>query len=624
MLLDKLWLRGALAPLLILLLEVSGLAAPQDNEKTSEPAEATHYDFTKSRAFPDIFSAYSARFVPDARLGNSPLLQELIDNGKLELSLEDAVALAVENNLDIAVARYNLPIAQTDLLRAKGGGASRGVAGAYQSETLFSGELGAGVGAGRGAGGNNAGGLTGGGIPSVGANGCCDPTLNLFYGWDHALTPLDYTIATGVSVEATQSAYASGTYSQGFLTGTSLFMGVNGYREASNATTEIFDPFIASGLYVGVSQQLLNGFGYRANAKFIRIANNDLKYSQSVFRQKVITTVASVMSTYYDLIADLDTLRVAREGLKYDQDLLSDQQSLAKIGTVAQFDMLRTQEEVAARQQELQVAETAFAQDSQSLKAEISKSFNAELATVEIAPSDKLPEPHPNDIPTLNEALKGAAENRPEIEQANVNLKNQQITIDAARNGLLPSLNAYAVFTPSGLGGAAGPAFTGLFQDHFPNYAYGVRLSIPIRNRVAQADAARALLEQKQLQMQLQQAQNQAVWDVSKAVSSVQQASGQLEATRKLTDYALQVLGMERKKFGLAAASVEEVIGAQRDVSTAQNNEVKAQAAYAKALIQFEQATGTLLERNNIGVSDAILGDAPRAANIPGVPGGER
>jgi outer membrane protein len=338
----------------------------------------------------------------------------------------------------------------------------------------------------------------------------------------------------------------------------------------------------------------------------------------------VSTTVASVMSTYYDLIADVDTLRVAREGLKYDQDLLSDQQSLTKIGTVAQFDMLRTEEEVAARQQELQVAETAFAQDSQSLKAEISKSFNAELATVEIDPTDKLPEPHPNDIPTLNEALKEAAENRPEIEQANVNLKNQQITIDAARNGLLPSLNAYAVFTPSGLGGAAGPAFTGLFQDHFPNYAYGVRLSIPIRNRVAQADAARALLEQKQLQMQLQQAQNQAVWDVSKAVSSVQQASGQLGATRKLTDYAQQVLGMERKKFGLAAASVEEVIGAQRDLSTAQNNEVKAQAAYAKALIQFEQATGTLLERNNIGVSDAILGEAPRAANIPGAPGGER
>jgi outer membrane protein len=363
---------------------------------------------------------------------------------------------------------------------------------------------------------------------------------------------------------------------------------------------------------------LLNGFGYRANAKFIRIAQNDLKYSRSVFRQKVVDIVSKVMSTYFDLIADEDSLRVAREGLAYDKDLLGDQQTLAKIGNVAEFDMLRTREEVAARQQELQAAEATFAQDSQTLKAQVSKTFNGELAAVEIDPTDNLPEPHPDDIPTLAQALKEAAQDRPEIEQANVNLKNQQITIQAVRNGLLPSLNAYAVLTPSGLGGSFDPAFTGLFQDRYTNYAYGVRLSIPIRNRVAQADAARALLEQKQLQMQLEQAQNQAVWDVSKAVSAVQQASGQVTATRNLVELSTQVLAMERKKFSLAAASVEEVIGAQRDLSTAQNNAVKAQSVYSKALIQFEQATGTLLERNNISLADAVEGDVTRTTNIPG------
>jgi outer membrane protein len=205
-----------------------------------------------------------------------------------------------------------------------------------------------------------------------------------------------------------------------------------------------------------------------------------------------------------------------------------------------------------------------------------------------------------------------------------VNLKNQEITIQAVRNGLLPSLSAYAVYAPSGLGGAIGPAFTGLFQNNFPDYGYGLRLSIPIRNRVARADAARALLEEKQLQMKLQQAQNQAVWDVSKAVSAVQQAKGQLDATVRLTTLARQVLEGEQKKFSLApAGTVQEVITAERDLATAQNNEVKARAAYAKALIQFEQATGTLLERNHIGLSDAVRDEVARVPNIPGTPQAE-
>lgn len=603
----------------------SDALAEDTNDRTSAPAEATLFDYTRSSGFPGIVRAYATRFVPNARLANSQLLRELIQDGKLKVSLEDAIALALENNLEIAVARYNLPIAQTDLLRAKGGGASRGVAGAYQSGTIFAGEIGGGIGGGRGGGGGNAGGVLGGGISSISPVGCCDPSVNMFYGWDHAVTPLNYTIVSGVPVETTHSAYVTGGYSQGFLTGTSIFVGMNGYRQSSNATTQLFNPYIASGASLGISQQLLNGFGYRANAKFIRIARNDLKYSESVFRQNVINIVSLVMTTYYDLLADQENIRVAREGLRYAEQLRDAYQSEAKLGVVADFDVVRAQEEVAARQQDLLAAGNTFAQDSQSFKAQISKTFDAELAAVEIAPTDTLPEPHADDVPSLAEALKKAARNRPEIEQANVNLRNQAITIQAVRNSLLPYLSAYALYSPSGLGGALGPAFTGLFRNDFPSYGYGVQLSIPIRNRVAQADAARALLEEKQLQMKLQQAQDQAVWDVSKAVSAVQQAKGQLDATVRLTTLSRQVLEGEQKKFSLApAGTVQEVITAQRDLALAQNNEVKARAAYAKALIQFEQATGTLLERNHIGPSDAVRGEVARVPNIPGTPEAER
>src|SRR5579875_1089890 len=572
---------------LILPISSRGLGGSQQ-EKNSEPAEATLYDYTSRKSFPEIFSAYTVPFVPRARLENSRLLSELIADGKLKLSLEDAIVLALENNLDIAVARYDLPIAQTDLLRAKAGGAG--------------------------------GTVLGGGIPSLGAVGCCDPTVSVFYGWDHAVNPLNFTVVSGVPIETTRSADVSGSYSQGFLTGTSIFVNVNGYREASNATTQLFNPFINSGLFVGVNQQLLNGFGYRANAKFIRIARNDQKYALSVFRQNVINTVAKVMTTYYDLLADLENIRVTDEGLQYAKDLLNDNETEAQIGAAAQLDVVRAEEEVAARQQDRLVAGNTFAQDAQSLKAEISKSFNGEIAAVQVEPVDQLPEPHADDIPSLAEALREAAENRPEIEQAQLNLRNQQVTIQAVRNELLPTLDAYAIYTPSGLSGEFGSSFGQLFHGRFPNYAYGLELSIPIRNRTAQADAARALLEQRQLQMKLQQAENQVVWDVSKAVSAVEQAKSQLEAAVKVTALARQTLDMEQTKFKVGQASVEEVINSQRDLATAENNVVKAKTAYAQALIQFEQATGTILKKNHIELTDAVRGDVPRPPQIPGTP----
>jgi outer membrane protein TolC len=287
---------------------------------------------------------------------------------------------------------------------------------------------------------------------------------------------------------------------------------------------------------------------------------------------------------------------------------------------VAQYDVLRSQEEVALRQQDLLEAQNTFSEHAQSLKAKISKSFNEELATVEVVPSDRLPDPHPDDVPALAEALREAASHRPEIEQADLSLRNQQIAIQATRNSLLPSLDVYASYYLSGLDGALRPTFGNIFQNDFPNLSYGVRLNLPIRNRTAQADAARALLEQRQLQTKLQNAKDYAVWDVSKAVSAVQQARDRLDAALKLVTLARQVHEMQHQKFTLALATVEDVITAQRNLAAAQSHVVIARAIYARTLIQYELATGTLLDRHNIALSEAIDGDVHRVPNIPGTP----
>ena len=606
-------LLGVLAAVCILVLFFPGPAACQDARGTSVRDESTRFDYSKSHSFPRGFYPYTVPSLPGPRLDNSQRLQDLIVDGKLTLTLDDAIALALENNLEVAVTRYDLPIAQTDLLRAKGGGATRGVAGSYQSTTLFPGSLGGGVGSAGGVGAGGAGGVLGGGIDRVGSSPCCDPSLRVSYGWSNAITPLNYTVVSGVPIDTTHQESASAGYSQGFMTGTSLFVSESSSRLSSNTTKSIFNPELVSDFSVGVSQHLLRGFGTRANARFILIARNDVKYSASVFRQNVITALAVVMTSYYDLLADQESIRMAQGGLEYAQKLLADNQGAAKSGPAAQYDMLRSQEEVALRQQVLLAAQNTFSQDGQSLKAKLSKSFNEELAKVEIIPSDRLPEPRPEDVPTLAEALKEAASHRPEIEQVELNLRNQQVVIQSIHNSLLPSLDVYASYYLAGLDGTLSPTFTNILHGDFPNLSFGVTLDMPLRNRTAQADAERALLEQRRLQVKLQDAKNQAGWDVNKAWSGVQQSRDQLEAAQKLVTLARQVLEMQQEKFTLASATVEEVITAQQNLAIAQGHVVRAHVTYAKALIQYEQVTGTLLERRNIELSEAVNGEVHRA-----------
>jgi outer membrane protein TolC len=594
-------------------LSFSVAAACQEAQGTPVGGESTGFDYSKSHSFPNILYPYTVPSLPAPQLDNSRRLQDLIVDGKLTLTLDDAITLALENNLEIAVTRYDLPIAQTDLLRAKGGGATRGVAGSYQSTTLFSGSLGGGVGSAGGVGAGGAGGVLGGGIDRVSSSPCCDPSLHVSYGWSNAVTPLNYTVVSGVPIDTTHQESMSAGYSQGFLTGTSLFVSESNSRLSSDTTTSIFNPELISDISVGVSQHLLKGFGTRANSRFIRIARNDAKYSASVFRQNVIATMAAVMTSYYDLLADQEKIRMAQGGIEYAQKLMADNQADGKSGPKAQYDVLRSQEEVALRQQVLLEAQNTFSQDGQSLKAKISKSFNEELARVEIIPSDRLPEPRPEDVPTLAEALREAASHRPEIEQVELNLRNQQIVIQSIRNSMLPSLDVYASYYLAGLNGALRPTLTKIFHADFPNYSLGVTLDIPLRNRTGQADAERALLEQRRLQVKLQNAKNQAVWDVNKAWNGVNQSRDQLDATLKLVTLARQVLEMQQRKFTSASATVEDVITAQQNLGIAQGHVVRARTTYAKAFIQYEQATGTLLERNNIEMSEALSGEVHHA-----------
>jgi outer membrane protein len=614
------------------------------------PAQSPATSFANTRWFPTIWEPYGSPMVPEPKMTNSERLHSLLRDGKLHLSIEDAIALALENNLDIAVSRYSLSYARTDVLRTQGGGAARGFSGSFTSAALFAGALGGGVSSNVSSGGGRTGGATGGASATQLGGGTFDPTAFFSLGWDRNTTPLGTSVVTGVPYVTSQGTNYFSGLNQTFQTGTSYEVVLGGGRGTSTSLTQVYNPFVNTFLAVGFTQPLLNGFGRRANATQIRIAKNDLKVADAVFRLQVITTVAQVLNLYWDYLSFKENVGVAEQALAYSQKLLSDNKRQVEIGTLAPIEVVRAESEVASDQQKLIVAQTSLQQQAELIKTALAKKVDGELMSAQLDAVDKLPEPRPDDIPPLDEALKLAIANRPEIEQTELKFRDQDYTIQARRNSLLPSLNVFATYIASGLSGnqalcppgdislakacetttgtlvpplsiasaGASQALTQTIQGHYPDYSFGVNLSIPIRNRSAQADAARALLERRQLETQLQQYKNNIAQQVRNAEIGVIQAKAQIEAARKAVTLWKQTLDAEQKKFQLGESTVFLVIQAQRDLSTAEGNEVAARSTYAKALTQFQQQTATILKQYNVEMGDAVSGHVVHSPNIPG------
>lgn len=619
----------------------SGAASTASSTQSSEPAVGTNVDFRSHGAFPNFLAPYSAPSVPQTSMNNSQRLHTLIRDGKLELSVDDAIDLALENNLDIDVARYQLPLARADYLRTKGGGAARGVTGAAVSSALFAGAIGGSSGGGGTGGAGGAGGFSGGGgAINTGSNGCCDPFAGVSFGWDHRTTPLGNIIVSGVPEVITQNTGYNVFMGQGFFTGTSYTLGVGGFRQSTTAENSLFNPEVPVGMTIGLNQHLLQGFGYRANAANYRIAKNDLRVADSTFRQQVITTVSQVLNLYYTLLSDKEQVRVAQQAVVYAEKLLSDNKRQVQIGTLAPIEVVRAESEVATDQQNLVVAQTTYKEDQEKLKTALSKHVDPELAAVSVDVTDKLPEPQPDDIPPLDEALKLARQNRPEIEQAQLNMRNSEITVQSVRNRLLPTLDAFASYAPTGLSGnqvlCAGPgaqpvpclipggvsqALTQILHGRFPDYSFGFNFVVPIRNRTAQADAATALLQERQERSTLQRQVNLVEQDVRNAEIAVTQAKAQIEAAVKARILEQETLDAERKKFQLGESTVFNVIQTQRDLTTSEGNEVKARATYAQALVTYGSTTATLLDKYHIVLAEAKSGQVKGVPNIPGTPG---
>ena len=633
-------------------------AAAQTPAPTPQPVRAAMQDYSRPRRhFPNPIAPYIGRDVAEPSFANTPRIDQLMRGGTLYLSMSDAISLALENNLDLAIARYNLSIADTDVLRASAGGSTRGVASGLVQGTPGGGVGGFGTGAsGAGAGGTSsgAGGAgtgTGGLVSSTLGTGTAvdsfDPILSANLSTEHLTFTTSNTITTGIGNVQQNTGLANFNYFQGWSTGTALSLGFNNSRNSTNSPTTSLNPDVASSFRMTLRQHMLAGFG-STNRRFIRIAKNNREISDVGFRLQVATTVSQIQNIYWDLVNAYEDVKVKQRSLDLANKTLSDNKKQVEIGTLAPIEITRAESEASTRQQDLIVSQTNLQLQQLLMKNAISRSLtDPQLAVAPVVPTDTMAVPEQEPVVPTQDLISDALGHRPELAQARIDLTNRDITKKSARNALLPSADFNAWYGGSGLGGqqtvintcgqptALPPpqcippgtiqrtgfpqSFSSLFTGDLPDYGVGLSIQIPIRNRSAQADQVRSELEYRQAQMRLQQLQNQISIEVRNAQYALQQNRARVEAAQKGRDLAQQSLDAEQKKYALGASTNTLVLQAQRDLAQSASNVVLAMTAYEKSRVELDRVTGLTLDHNNISLADSEVGVVNRTPTVPGV-----
>jgi outer membrane protein len=618
-------------------------------------------DYTKPRShFPNPLAPYEPQHVPPPGLSNTPRIEQLMHEGKIMLSMDDAVALALENNLDIAIARYTLNIADTDVLRAKSGANILGVPFGVVQNTPGSGVGGLGGTVGSGIGGTS---VAAGGI-GAGTNGLVsstlgigspitsfDPILTGSLQWDHANT-LASSVFTGVPVLAQNTQTYNFAYNQGLQSGTNLSLGFSNNRITTNGPFTNFSPLINSGFQFRMTQHLLQGLGFVPNTRFIRIAKNNREISDVAFRLQTITTVDQIENMYWDLVFAYENVRVQQESLAFAQKTLSDTQKQVQIGSLAPIEVVRAESTVATDQQNLITAQNNLQLQQLLMKNALSRNLHdPTLADAEVIPTSTMQLPEQEPVIPTEDLVNDALGHRAELAESRIDLTNREINNKAVRNAQLPSLDLFAYYGGSGLGGAQNPtnlcvnqpadvrslgfcsgppsnippsptvgygsALNELVNSSAPDKGLGVTLNIPLRNRDAQANQVRAELEYRQAQMRLQQIENQIRIEVRNAQFTLQQNRASVAAAKAAAELGRQSLDAEQKKLNLGASTSTLVLQNESVLATNESNLVSAMAAYEKSRIELDRATGLLLDHAGIVMSDAERGQVTHMPNVP-------
>jgi outer membrane protein len=609
-----------------------------------------------------------ASAIPPVSFNNSPRLDRLLRAGKLYLSLQDAIALALENNLDVELQRFDPAIASSDTLRAKGGASVlRGVP--YIVNQLP-----------QGVGGPispilnlPASGLTP--TTSVPTNltelaaivptqtnaiitgttpfssgppvPIFDPAVAGSLNWQHQTTPETNTLVAGTNALAGRSVTGSIGLQKGFSLGTELSTSFNSNSQNTNSTRSSYNPYTTSNLGLNFTQPLLRGFGIGVNRRFIRIARNNEKVSDLVFRQQVIETVAGIIRLYFDLVSLIEDVGVKRQTLALAQRLYEDNRQKVEQGTLAPIELVRAQAQVAASRQDLANSEGFELQQELIVKTVLTRrgTEDAMIREARIVTTTPINVPEREEIRPVQDLMEQAYRNRPELDEARLQIANSGISLAGSRNALLPDLslvgalqnaglggqtNPLAPVTPGGTGltsapdqtfiGGFGSALGQIFRRNYPTYGIGIQLNLPLKNRIALGDYTRDEITLRQTEIRFQQLENQVRLEVEGAVIASQRARSAYDAATEARKLQEQSLEIELEKYANGLSTNFLVMQYQSYLAQARSTEVAARSVYIKARTALERAVGETLQNHNIAVDEVYRGrlsSAPSPLPVP-------
>jgi outer membrane protein len=589
-------------------------------------------DYSKGAPwFPNVIEPYIQSHIPQPVLANSPRLAQLIQDGKLNLSLDDAIALALENNLDIAVQRYTPWLDQMSLLLARSG-----------------------------------------------ANGrlAFDPNVTTAINATDQTIPIANPLFSGIGLSTTgiSSSIQNHTtnfnfgYTQGFVTGTQAQLTFDNSRSTSPSSFNLYNPALQSTLAITLTQPLLNGFGYVPNERYIIEAKNTVKVGEWQFKLAAINDITTTADDYWNLVYARQNVKVEQQTVAVDQQLYNENKDKLNIGTMSPLDVLTAQSQLASDQQQLVVAQTLQLQDETKLLTDITKNpLDPILRNVEVVPTTPINVSDITGNPSIEDLVQQAWQNRPELQEQALNLKNAGVEVAATHNALLPSLNLVGEYTTTGLGGqrlnetvstattptpdlaepvmaggavvpneyvgmyaestsattvpgGIGDAWDSLIRSRFPTFEVGMTLNLPVHNRAAQAANGTALLNQRQQQVSFQEEKNTIYLAVRNALIAVTQDRAAVGAAATARELAQETFDDEEKKYRLGGSTSYNVVLRSRDLTAAETTELQDQINLVEAELALDQAMGRTLETHNISIEDAHNAKVTTIPNIPGTP----
>ncbi len=595
---------------------------------------------------PILWRPYKPVKVPPVRLGNSGRMQMLIRAGKLYLSVHDAIALALENNIDIEIARYNPSALAWSLERAEAGGALPGVpSAAAQTTSVQNGQgvLGAQQSAGVSLPGSR-GGSTGTSNATVSQVGpvtpVLDPSIQESTTFSHRSNPQPLRTLS-ITPNLVQGARTyTGSYQQGFLTGGSLTVNYSEHYLNENAPVDVLNPSVAPALSFSIQQNLLQGLGVAVNSRSITVAKMNLRDSDLNFKTQVTNVVVSVLNAYYGLVGDYEDVKAKQQALETAQRFYDESKQRLDLGALAQIDVTTAQNQVASSRLALVNSQSALKQQETQLKNLISRTgaSAALIAEAEIVPLDSIVIPAQEDIPPIKDLAKKAMANRSDLIVERNNIESAKVSALGTENGLLPSAGVLASRSDAGLAGrpnvvnlppfppfSADPYFHGgigtalgqIFRGNFPTENIGVFAQAQIHDRQAQADYGIDQLSLRQQELLTAKDANQAEVDIMNSVVALRQARARYEAAVQNRILERQLLDAEEKKFNLGASTPYNVIEQQRDLVTAQASELAALVSWQSARISLDQTTGSTLEVNHVSLEEAKEGKIAQSSSLP-------